>query len=359
MADGSNPTVVSKNDDSNAQTNAFFVSLSDGTDLALIDGSGNLQVLVNNGAGAAAVNVQDGGNSITVDGTVAISSIVPGTTATNLGKAEDAAHTTGDVGVMSLAVRNDAGTALATTDGDYIPLSTDSSGNLRISGTVTASNPSVLVDDSAFGIATSSVTAMGALADETGTDSVDEGDIGAPRMTLDRKLLTRVVGATDANRLDIDASGRAKVSLDAVTVTTVPVSKNSSANSETNPIWVQATESIVSGTEVHNYNTASSIASGATSNHDYTVTGATFFLEQIIVAASGACKLELQTGPVASLATKAVGFIPSVGGFATYTFNPPIEVPVASTGTVRIIRTNRNGILNPQDLYSTIIGKDI
>ncbi len=117
----------------------------------------------NNGAGAAAVNIQDGGNSITVDGTVAFSnttiavtqataaslnatvvqptgtnlhvvtdSQTPGTGATNLGKAEDAAHTSGDVGVMALAVRNDAGTALAGATGDYIPLSTDSVGNLRV-----------------------------------------------------------------------------------------------------------------------------------------------------------------------------------------------------------------------------------
>jgi hypothetical protein len=62
----------------------------------------------------------------------AITSVIPGTAATNLGKAEDAAHTSGDVGVMMLAVRNDAGTVLAGTTGDYIPLSTDPNGNLRV-----------------------------------------------------------------------------------------------------------------------------------------------------------------------------------------------------------------------------------
>jgi hypothetical protein len=50
-------------------------------------------------------------------GDVDITSIVPGTGATNLGKAEDAPHSTGDVGVMALAVRNDAGAALAGNDG--------------------------------------------------------------------------------------------------------------------------------------------------------------------------------------------------------------------------------------------------
>lgn len=46
-------------------------------------------------------------------------------------KAEDAAHSSGDSGIMMLAVRNDAGTVLAGTDGDYVPLTTDSNGNLR------------------------------------------------------------------------------------------------------------------------------------------------------------------------------------------------------------------------------------
>jgi len=48
-----------------------------------------------------------------------------------LANLEDAAHTSGDAGIMMLAVRNDAGTALAGTDGDYIALSTDANGNLR------------------------------------------------------------------------------------------------------------------------------------------------------------------------------------------------------------------------------------
>jgi hypothetical protein len=63
-----------------------------------------------------------------------------------LSHAEDSVHTSGDAGIMSLAVRNDAGTALAA-DGDYIPLSTDSSGNLRVAGTF--SIPGSFAEDSA------------------------------------------------------------------------------------------------------------------------------------------------------------------------------------------------------------------
>lgn len=72
-----------------------------------------------------------GNNNI---GDVDVASLVPGTGATNLGKAEDAAHTTGDVGVMALAVRNDTRGALAGTDGDYAPLQLNASGDLRVDG---------------------------------------------------------------------------------------------------------------------------------------------------------------------------------------------------------------------------------
>ena len=63
-------------------------------------------------------------------GDVDVTSIVPGTGATNLGKAEDAAHTSGDVGVMPLAVRNDALATLGGADGDYAPLQVDATGSL-------------------------------------------------------------------------------------------------------------------------------------------------------------------------------------------------------------------------------------
>jgi len=49
--------------------------------------------------------------------------------------AEDSAHTSGQLGIMGLAVRNDAGTALAA-DGDYIPLTTNASGELRVAATI-------------------------------------------------------------------------------------------------------------------------------------------------------------------------------------------------------------------------------
>lgn len=68
--------------------------------------------------------------ALVTDGAGTISSIVPGTGATNLGKAEDAAHTSGDVGVMILTKRTDTAASSAGTDGDYATLNTDSLGHV-------------------------------------------------------------------------------------------------------------------------------------------------------------------------------------------------------------------------------------
>jgi hypothetical protein len=198
-------------------------------------------------------------------------------------------------------------------------------------------------------------------------------------MTLDRKQLHVLVDATtDSQRLAIDASGLAQVDVAAHALTNanalpvsadnsanavgnpiyVSVSKDTSANSETNPIYVYTVNTVVSGNEVHDYDTAAAVASDASDNHDYTVVGTTFLLKSVIVSGSGNVKFEIQTGPVAGLATVAVGFLTGrQGDTKQVVFDPPVEVPATSTGTVRVIRTNRQGAAT--DLYSTIIGSDV
>lgn len=445
MADLFAATLVSATSSVNASSNPIYVQLTDGTDTSLIDGSGNLNVIL-------------AANSGTDIGDVDVLSVIPGVGATNLGKAEDAVHSSGDTGVQILAVRNDTLAALAGTDGDYAPIQVNADGAVYVTGSFSADN--VLVDDAAFTVGTSSVGAVGMLADETTPDSVDEGDIGIPRMTLDRKQLNVLVDATtDSQRLGIDASGNAQVIVNAelptgtnnigdVDVLTVPaplsttgggteatalrvtiandstglvsVDDNGSsitidnstlavvgggteatalrvtiANDSTgvlsvddngstitvdspthdlfnvnanvqvgdsdvstsNPIPVTIVDPGTTSSEINDYDTQAALAGSGTDNHDYTVANATFLLRSVIMASSGASKVEVQVGPVASLATKAVGFIPKQGGVIQLDFNPAIEVPVASTGTVRLIRTNREG--GAQDVYSTIIGNDI
>lgn len=56
------------------------------------------------------------------------SAVVPGTSAISLGKAEDAAHASGDTGVMLLSKRTDTAATSAGTDGDYATINTDGNG---------------------------------------------------------------------------------------------------------------------------------------------------------------------------------------------------------------------------------------
>lgn len=384
------------NDKGFATGQPLIVRLSDGTDLSLIDGSGNLQVVV----GAA---LPAGTNNI---GDVDVLSVVPGVGATNLGKAVDDAAGATDTGVAALAVRDDALSTLTPVDGDYTPLRVTSTGALWVTLTA-AGNTDVIQDDSAFTPATSYVGAAGFFADETAPDSVDEGDIGAARMTLDRKqLMVLVDKTTDANRLAIDASGyitvnqsgtvnvdiqdswagltgggteagvlRVTIANDSTGVITVDasdldirnlnltddavkVSANTTANSQTNPIFVQVVSGVVSGNEVVFYGTSAAVAANGTANIDYTVTGSTTAkVLYIRASASGAFKVTVSSGPLATLVTKEVGFAGAAMPQVYLEYNGLLEVPSTSTGTIRVaIRNDDNQAM---DVYATIVMTEV
>jgi len=96
-----------------------------------VDASGTVLGAGNNNIGDVdiASALPAGNNNI---GDVDVASIIPGTGATNLGKAEDAAHTTGDTGVMLLGVSNEGGSALVNANGDYTPIATDKMGQIYV-----------------------------------------------------------------------------------------------------------------------------------------------------------------------------------------------------------------------------------
>lgn len=227
-----------------------------------------------------------------------------------------------------------ANTAKDGTGTNYVPL-VDADGHLQVD-IVNGSGVAVKVDDSAFTIGSDNVAPIAGIY-ETGGDTVDDGDVGALRMTQDRKL---------------------QIDIGSVSATAVPVSANGTSNSETNPLYVQNVQGVVSGIEVIDYDTASSVASQATSNHDYTVT-ATKTLKVIRVTGSsaGAQKIELQSGPLASLSTKQVAFTSQSNQTWVMEFDGRLEVPDTSTGTLRIARTNRERVAT--DLYSTIIATEV
>jgi len=294
MADGLFPGLVSKDRNSNATANPIYVQLSDGT--SAIDVT----------SGALDVNVD---NTVTVSGTVAISGTVACTQS----------------GTWNIAT-------VTTLTGITNDVSIDDGGN-----SITIDNSTLAV----VGGGTEATALRVTIAnDSTGVITVD-GSVTVTATDLDIRDLTHVAGKDSVQVGDgteillINADGSINV--------------------------VQTNVTVITG-EVHDYDTASAIASDATDNHDYSVTGAgtlsTFILKSVIVSGSGNIKFEVQAGPVGSLATVAVGFLTGrQGDTKQLFFDPTVEVPVTSTGTVRVIRTNRQGAAT--DLYSTIIGQEV
>lgn len=93
--------------------------------------------------------------------------------------AEDAAHASGDLGQLILAVRNDAGTALAGTDGDYIALSTDSVGRLYTVSTIPTGQNFTKVEDAASANADILAAIAVVRKDAAGTLVSADGDYAA------------------------------------------------------------------------------------------------------------------------------------------------------------------------------------
>ena len=152
-----------------------------------VDVAGTLNADITTIAGAVA------GSEMQVDvitmPSVDVTSVVPGTAATNLGKAEDAAHTTGDVRVMPLAVRNDDLAALAGTDGDYAPLQVTQNGALL---TCQSAN-----DDYKYGVIDAAVL---------GDNTLQAAIVGRKIRVLS---LFMVAAGTVATRIEDGASGTA------------------------------------------------------------------------------------------------------------------------------------------------------
>lgn len=146
-----------------------LIAGSDGSNIlpVAIDATGNLQVDIVSG-GAAGVQYTEGDVDATITGTailwedaadtlvtvnaskplpvklaansgvdvgdVDVLSVVPGTGATNLGKAIDSPSGASDVGIAILAIRDDALSALTPIEDDYVPLRVNSTGALHVTG---------------------------------------------------------------------------------------------------------------------------------------------------------------------------------------------------------------------------------
>ena len=128
-------------------------------------------------AGSAAIGKLAANSGVDI-GDVDVTSIVPGTGATNLGKAEDAAHSSGDTGVMALAVRNDVLESLGGSDGDYAALQVTKTGSLNVTETV--GHLGAIFEDGTDNITSKKVVAIQFIEDTTFTTltPVDSSYIG-------------------------------------------------------------------------------------------------------------------------------------------------------------------------------------
>lgn len=120
------------------------------------------------------------------------------------------------------------------------------------------------------------------------------------------------------------------------------------AFSASNPLPVTMIASLP-GTDVLDYATSSSVAAGASINHDYTVTALkTLSLQQISASGSGKIKVEMKIAG----STKVVKFNSTASANIDHSFNRPQEI--AAGTVVRVTITNLDKAA--QDVYSTIEG---
>jgi len=253
LTDGTADSTTAVNIGNGVAANALRVTLAS-------DGTGVVAVTDNGGT----LSVDDGAGSLTVDGTVAVSSV--GGTVTVDSELTTADLDTGagtDTRAVVGLVYGHSGGGTLVSDTNPLPIS-DNGGSLTVDGTVSitansavnvaqvagtttdtnsgtksagtqrvvlatdqpqltnalkvdgsavtqpTTDSQTIADDAAFTIATSKVFPVGYLADQTSTDSVNEGDIGAARMTLDRKQIAVLSSSVDTEgysviqNLDID-----------------------------------------------------------------------------------------------------------------------------------------------------------
>lgn len=205
-----------------------------------VDSGTGINVLVDNGATGdmqlmkLAVSADGVETHIPADATngldVDVTRIIPGTTATSLGKAEDAVAASGDTGVMALAVQRTTAVSDAV-DGDYVPLHTDSLGRLQVSGTQLEDAAAASGDPGHFVLAIRRDTAVaGAAAGDYHELEVDalgklwtagvqtedvaaaSGDRGEFVLAVRRDAPTSSAAAGDYHEIQVDALGRLWVS---------------------------------------------------------------------------------------------------------------------------------------------------
>lgn len=273
-----------------------------------------------------------------------------------------------DVGINVAGVQIDPRQIRALTSADVVTV------DQGTSPWVTSVNNFPATVDTNYGVVgASTIRTASQIGNATGAADFNFGAAGAQTLRV-ASLVGNATGAADFNYGAVgaqtvrtasqigNATGAADFNNGATGTQTLRVAANLAVGgadvTASNPVPVTISVNNA-GTEINNYNTASAVAAGATSNHDYTVTALkTLLLTQIEASASGKMKTEVQieTGVATGVFnTRFVQF--SSTATASLSIHLAAPISVAAGVRVRVIRTNKDN--QAQDLYSTISGQEV
>lgn len=223
-------------------------------------------VTINNAAGASAVNIQDGGNSITVDGTVAATQSGTWTLGANSGV--DIGDVTINNASGASAVNIQDGGNSITVDGTVAATQSGTWNVTNISGTVslptgaaTSANQTTMItgiqllddaivtDNGAFVDGTTKLNMSGFVFDETAGTALTENDAAAARVDSKRAQIAVLEDPTTRGRYaTVTASNALRVDNSAVTQ---PVSGTITANAGTGTFAVSMATNTPVGNVAH------------------------------------------------------------------------------------------------------------
>lgn len=169
-------------------------------------------------ASGSVIKITDGTNQLVVNADGSINANVDVSVTTGSDKAEDAAHSSGDVGTYILSVREDVLSASASAPGDYQSIKTDALGRTYVNSSAqTAAFSAVAVDSTVGGtdlVATDLVNRKKILIQNTSSKSIYIGNSGVTTATgikLPASSSAEFEVSDNCNLFAITASGSADV----------------------------------------------------------------------------------------------------------------------------------------------------
>ena len=275
-------------------------------------------------------------------------------TAAQIGNATGAANFNyGAVGAQTLRVASQIGNATGAAD---FGAGTATAQTLR----VTVSNLPTTLDTNYGTVGANTLRTASQIGNATGAADFNWGVVGAQTLRVAAEIGNATgaadfnAGATGAQTLRVTANqGTPNTAANAWPIT---ITSGGAVNSPTNPVFV--TSSDVVGTPITSYQTVASLAKGASTNMDYTVSAAkTFYTNQIWATSSGKIKVQVEYETAA-----ASGIFNTFWVAFNSTAETNILIPVPNSKTqvtgarIRIVITNLDNAA--MDVYSTLSGTE-